>query len=138
MSGKYNHAFDFAVEVTSNHPEGDDVTGRQLRDALVNRALLLSDNDLLNACNMFDTMDQEGEKLDGQTHEATLPYGDYVTPEGAWLTVGEAAIRVTPDEHGNLKIGVWAKGQEDAEPVQELFVHGDDIKSAPDDDEPGL
>jgi hypothetical protein len=54
---KYNHAFDFAIEVLSDDENGEDVTGAMLRQALITRAASLSDEELLEACGIFDTME---------------------------------------------------------------------------------
>jgi len=54
---KYNHAFDFAAEVLSDDENGEDVTGAMLRQALITRAASLSDEELLEACGIFDTME---------------------------------------------------------------------------------
>lgn len=53
----FNHAFDFAFEVkTDNRP--DDVTAAELRAALLERANRLTDAELIEACNCFDTMEE--------------------------------------------------------------------------------
>jgi hypothetical protein len=35
---KYNHAYDIAFSVVSEHPTGEDVTAEQVLEALINRA----------------------------------------------------------------------------------------------------
>lgn len=55
----YNHAFDFAFEVISATPDGSDVTPAMLRVALVARASRITDEELRDACNRFDTMDND-------------------------------------------------------------------------------
>lgn len=47
----YNHAFDFAFEVITDH-ESIDVTAQELRTALLNRVHNLDDNELIEACGM--------------------------------------------------------------------------------------
>lgn len=54
---KYNHAYDFAFEVGSHDEQCDDVTGAQLREGLLARLNRLSDEELLEACGNFDTME---------------------------------------------------------------------------------
>lgn len=57
---KYNHAFDFAVEVISNREDREDVTAAQLRAALIKRANTLSDDEILEACGCYDTHEEPG------------------------------------------------------------------------------
>lgn len=52
---KYNHAYDFAFEVISEHEEGADITPAMLRAALLKRASELSDAELEEACGRYDT-----------------------------------------------------------------------------------
>ncbi len=52
---KFNHAFDFAVEVISHDEYADDVTPAMLRAALINRATQLSDDEIMEACGLFDS-----------------------------------------------------------------------------------
>lgn len=53
---RYNHAFDIAFEVESNHPTGDDLTPRQIRAAILQRLATLPDDELLETIGMpFDT-----------------------------------------------------------------------------------
>jgi len=59
MATKYNHAFDFAFEVVSEHENPDDVSASELRRALVARAISLDDDEMLEACGHFDTYDIE-------------------------------------------------------------------------------
>lgn len=53
---KFNHAFDFAFEVKTDKP-ADDVTAAELRAALLKRANSLTDEELIEACGCFDTME---------------------------------------------------------------------------------
>jgi len=57
----YNHAFSFAVEVfgsTDSHAE--DVTGAQLRAALLERINKLTDEEIVDACDApYDTMEED-------------------------------------------------------------------------------
>jgi len=59
---KFNHAYTFSFEVTSNHEEGEDLTGLDLRKALMARLDDLSDNDMLEACEPFDTFEIEDDE----------------------------------------------------------------------------
>jgi len=54
---KFNHAYDFAVEICSNDEEAEDVTGQMLRSAILKRLQELDDDQLLQACKCFDTYD---------------------------------------------------------------------------------
>lgn len=54
---QFNHAFDFAFEVKTEK-EAEDVTAAELRAALLERANRLSDEDLLEACDCFDTFEE--------------------------------------------------------------------------------
>ena len=56
----WNHAFDFAFEVThSGNEEGKDVSGETLRQHLLATIQGLSDDELKKSCNCFDTMESE-------------------------------------------------------------------------------
>jgi hypothetical protein len=53
---RYNHAYDIAFTVESEHPTGDDLTPRQLRLAIMSRLAALPDSEMLEAVGMpFDT-----------------------------------------------------------------------------------
>jgi len=56
---RYNHAYDFAFEVLSDHPEGEDVTPAMLIAACRARLDRIEATDggaeMLEACNRFDT-----------------------------------------------------------------------------------
>lgn len=58
---RYNHAFDFCFEVNSLEENADDVTAEILRYELLKRANELSDDEMLEACGLFDTMMVEVE-----------------------------------------------------------------------------
>lgn len=58
---KYNHAFDFAVQIVSNKEDGEDVTAAQLRAAIIKRANEIPDEEMLEACGLFDTYEEDGE-----------------------------------------------------------------------------
>lgn len=65
---RFNHAYDFAFEVISNHPEGEDVTPAMLLAACRARLDLIEAEDggreMLEACGLFDTHEMgEGEEL---------------------------------------------------------------------------
>lgn len=55
---RFNHAFDFAFEVKTEK-DPDDVTGAELRAALIERANRLSDKEMLEACNCYDSFEEE-------------------------------------------------------------------------------
>ncbi len=57
MKLKYNHAYDFAFEIISEHEGGDDVTPEMLRDACIARIKrCYKDGELDEACGRpFDT-----------------------------------------------------------------------------------
>lgn len=55
---RYNHAFDFAFEVISDREDGEDVTPAMLREALLKRVNNLSDQDLDEACGLYDTHEE--------------------------------------------------------------------------------
>ena len=57
---KYSHAYDFSFEVLSNDPEAEDVTPAMLRDALLARVNRLTDDELMEDCGRYDTMDVDG------------------------------------------------------------------------------
>lgn len=59
MTIKFNHAFDFAFEVFSNEEDASDVTSDMLRDACVKRIKAISDDEIQEACGLFDTMPKE-------------------------------------------------------------------------------
>ena len=61
---KFNHAYDFAFEVISNTEDGSDVTGEMLRAACIERINRLPADELLEACDRFDTHEEEdGDNL---------------------------------------------------------------------------
>ena len=58
---KYNHAFDIAFSVVSEHPTGEDVTAEQVREVLIKRVIQAYDSgELLEAIGApFDTYEEE-------------------------------------------------------------------------------
>ena len=55
----YNHAFDIAFSLTSVCPTGVSVTGAQLRAAIEQRLLNLTDDELVEAVGLpFDTYEE--------------------------------------------------------------------------------
>jgi hypothetical protein len=60
---KYNHAFDIAFSVVSEHPTGEDVTAEQVREALIKRVIQAYDSgELLEAIGApFDTYEESEE-----------------------------------------------------------------------------
>ena len=62
MANPYSHAYSFSFAVASNDPDGADVTGAQLREALLTRLSVLSDDELLGTCDApFDTFQEDEE-----------------------------------------------------------------------------
>jgi len=62
----YNHAFTIAFEVKSSNPHGEDLTGGELREALLRRVNELSDEEFVEACDApFDSYYEPdgGERL---------------------------------------------------------------------------
>lgn len=56
----YNHAFDIAFSMKSNHPEGEDITPQQFRHAILARLAALVDDELMEAVGCpFDTYKEE-------------------------------------------------------------------------------
>jgi hypothetical protein len=57
----FNHAYTIAVEISgSTSDDAEDVTGAQLRAALINRINSLSDEELLEACDApYDTYEED-------------------------------------------------------------------------------
>ena len=53
----YNHAFDFAFEISgSTHPDGKDLTAKQIREHLIQKLATISDEELMeNIGEPFDT-----------------------------------------------------------------------------------
>jgi hypothetical protein len=60
---KYNHAYTFGFEVPGSTDEtGEDVTGAQLREALLERVNRLSDEEMVEACEApYDTFEEESD-----------------------------------------------------------------------------
>ena len=54
---RYNHAIDFAAEIVNDSP--DDVTAEEARKALLHRIHSLSDAELLEAIDIFDTHEED-------------------------------------------------------------------------------
>lgn len=56
----YNHAYTIAFEVSgSTDRDGEDVTGEQLRKALLRRIAMIPDSELIEACGApYDTMEE--------------------------------------------------------------------------------
>ena len=52
---RYSHAYDFAFEIESDHPDGEDLTPAMIRAALIKRATEIDDAEVLHACGLFDT-----------------------------------------------------------------------------------
>jgi hypothetical protein len=56
---KFNHAYDFAFEVISNDEDASDVTPHMIREALIKRATNIPDQEITEACNNYDTHQEE-------------------------------------------------------------------------------
>jgi len=59
----YNRAFDFAFEVICQDEEGEDITPAMIRAELIDRAIRVSDREILEACGSFDVHEEEDESL---------------------------------------------------------------------------
>lgn len=60
MATRYSHAYSLGFEVSSGQSDGEDVSGGQLRQALINRLHKLTDSELAEACGApFDTHEVE-------------------------------------------------------------------------------
>lgn len=60
MTIRYSHAYSVGFEVSSSQADGEDVTGNQLRMAIINRLNKLTDSELAEACGApFDTHEVE-------------------------------------------------------------------------------
>lgn len=60
MTFRYSHAYSLGFEISSNQSDGEDVTGDQLRQAIINRLNKLTDAELAEACGApFDTHEVE-------------------------------------------------------------------------------
>jgi len=55
----FNHAYDFAFEVVSNKEDASDVTGAMLRYECIKRINDLCDDELLEACGIYDTTETD-------------------------------------------------------------------------------
>lgn len=55
----FNHAYDFAFEVVSQKEDASDVTATMLRFECAKRINSLCDDELLEACGVFDTMEND-------------------------------------------------------------------------------
>lgn len=59
---RYNHMFDVAFSLDSDHPEADDVTPAMLRAALVSRINDLDEHaEWMHACGLCDTYEYNDE-----------------------------------------------------------------------------
>lgn len=58
---RFSHAYDFSFEIESEDFYAKDVTPDMLRAALMARAQTLTDDDLKQACGLFDTMQINGD-----------------------------------------------------------------------------
>jgi|688.fasta_scaffold226402_6 hypothetical protein len=61
MAVTYNHAYTFAVEIKgSTNEEAEDVTGAQLRAALLARITSMTDDEVREACDApYDTFEED-------------------------------------------------------------------------------
>ncbi len=56
----FNHAYSFAFEVVSNTKEGETVTGRDLRQTIINKLNNSTDDDIADCCGgAWDTYEVE-------------------------------------------------------------------------------
>lgn len=56
---RFNHAYDFAFEVLSDDFYAKDVTPAMIRQALIERATRISDDEIMEACSCYDTFQIE-------------------------------------------------------------------------------
>lgn len=59
MADRYHHAYSFSFEVATTLEDASDVPAAQLRAALLYRIGRLNDNELLDACEPYDTFREE-------------------------------------------------------------------------------
>ena len=57
---KYNHTFDFAFSLETDE-EAENVAGRDLKAALLRRAMNMPEVEFTEACGCFDTIDRDEE-----------------------------------------------------------------------------
>jgi hypothetical protein len=55
---KFNHAYDFAFEVRSERDDAEDVTPAMIRAALLERVNRLTDEELIDAANWYDSYEE--------------------------------------------------------------------------------
>ena len=79
---KFNHAYDFAFEVKTDNPE-EAVTAAKIRAALLERANRLTDEEILDACQYFDSIPwadfiekAEIEIVSGMNPDRWVPNGE--------------------------------------------------------------
>jgi hypothetical protein len=58
---KFEHTYTLSFEIVSAREDGLDLSGLDLRNALLARLDDLSDNDMLTACELFDTTELEDD-----------------------------------------------------------------------------
>lgn len=46
---RYDHAYTIAFDITSNHPEGEDIAPQQFRHAILERLAAIVDDELIEA-----------------------------------------------------------------------------------------
>ena len=94
---KYNHAFDIAFRVVSEHPTGEDVTAEQVREALIKRVIQAYDSgELLEAIGApFDTYEEE-------VYEKEASYAQEAEERLMRKWVDEDHPEVTEEQKANL------------------------------------
>lgn len=68
-----------------------------------------------------------------RTWTETLEDGDYEAPEGAWIGIGDASVRITTAENGDIKIKAYPRGDEMADSIGEIYLDAEDLRSTKDD-----
>lgn len=61
----------------------------------------------------------------GRARAKALEDGDYEAPEGLWIGIGDASVRLTQSEDGTLKINVFPLGREMDTPVHSVEIPKD-------------
>ena len=84
--------------------------------------------------------DPEKVACDGLRIERTwteeLEDGDYEAPDGVWIGVGNASVRLRQDEDGNVKINVFTRGREMEDPAHSVVLGADEFEVEREDLEP--
>lgn len=66
-----------------------------------------------------DKVDFDGLKVE-RTWTEVLEDGDYEAPEGAWVGIGPASLRLRQDKAGDVIVTAFVRGMENRDPVQTM------------------